>query len=761
MQLIRYVFALLVLTLSSGYGAYALTINLPAGFVVNGSTYVLNVIKGSPVNVVDFDFTPAAATNQVWEISNTECTSCPPNAFSLNTTNGVLNFKTDAEYTLKFKLVVAINDESEVASQDIIIKVSRQAVDYALVLDQSGSMEGAFDGSWPAPDGKSRWDGLVKAVSMLAIKIDAFKKPGDAVGIRYFETTAHLPTKEPFNGGLVDLATHVGKISGEVDSLDPLNLTALGDGMLSGATMLTDAGTVAAHKKVMFIFSDGVQNAGDEVDYNNPKQTKSGKDLNGLQDQISFYTVCLGSTGSNPDLLSKIAGDPTRFRAISSFPNEIDSAALMAAFDAMVNKILEGASPQFVGVRNGQFRYDSSNGYNFIEKFEVNKDVEKVFIVMATEKPEHDRFASIKLNGEEIRFYGEENSGPGFRTITFNFPLIASNLAKKGTKGIGGTPPQNAGGTWVITGDMYGGSLTARNGSTRSNAYYLSLTVDDHKVDINYSLGNTKFHTGQTIRPAVTLKFLNNPVKNASATAIFLPPGVDIGNLLALAGGSYNDADTTDPGSIAEQKLSELLKDSATAAKIKARVKVVDLQFDAASGKYTGAFNGLDVSGVYQVIFLTEATGAFGQIVRFDQSSFSVQHEDVDLARSGITITTNPNGQTVITFRPQTSQGIFWGPGWAGGITVNFPDTRVDTIIDKGDGTYQIIIAGRPNGNGTITIGDATVFKGNASALNCFRPDLGSFGKLKCWLLAHPWVPWVLGILLLLLLWWLFRKRKK
>jgi hypothetical protein len=114
----------------------------------------------------------------------------------------------------------------------------------------------------------------------------------------------------------------------------------------------------------------------------------------------------------------------------------------------------------------------------------------------------------------------------------------------------------------------------------------------------------------------------------------------------------------------------------------------------------------------------------------------------------------------VLTFKPVSTTGKLIGSGWGGVIGLTATNAQINNIVDKGDGSYEIIVDGNLSGPGKLTVLDETAYEG----------DLGKLGKgssiidkIQEWLnsLGLPgWSIWVLLLLLLILLWLLFRKKK-
>jgi hypothetical protein len=625
----------------------------------------------------------------------------------------------------------------------------RKAIDLALVLDKSGSMGWSFDGTnFSPPAGQSRYDGLKSGINVMADNLSTLTLLAtDKIAIRYFESTPSPvfipPLPSVFSGGLVTMnGTNLTNAKTEVGLRGPGSGTALGDGILAGKGLLLPG--TAGNRKVMIVFSDGMQNEGDQVKTVAPnayQQTVLGTDLNGAN-ELTIHTICLGTSSTNPILMNEIAinnGSGHYFNSMVGDNNEF----LTTSFLGNMQNILNGSSPQYVGFRSGRFSIDpATSRMTAKETFIVNKFVNNVFVVLAAENRNEPVFSSVLKDGVELNQYIQRTSGQGYRTFSIKFPIPS-------------LPNMKPDGEWKITALL--GSSPAVGPS-----YTLSFTVDDHLTKINYSLGNKIFKVGEILKPTVSIARNAAAVTTASVQAIILKPGDDINDLLARSNVKF-DPTPGDPSTPDVGKLSELLKDSAFLAKMKALNRVVTLTFDAAAKNYTGSFSELDVVGVYRCMYMiSDNDTLFGSLNRFDQESFNVRFKDIDLAHSNLRLSVDSlTGASIITFRPISSTGKFIGPGWGSVISINAPGLKIKQVQDLGDGTYKIFFDGKLAGNGKLSLADETFYDGNLA-------DVGKGGKggkggsgVDINKLIHEWWFWALLLLLLIIIIIMLRKKKK
>lgn len=648
---------------------------------------------------------------------------------------------------IRFTILASVAGEP--CQRSYTLNVERRPIDLGLVLDRSGSMSWKYDGSTTPDKTLSRWAGLVRGLNVLSAQVAALDIPGDKIVVRMFASPGVIASPAPFDAGLVTMDPNAGQLQATYNPINPAGNTALGDGIIAVRDQLIP-GTVG-NNKAMIVFSDGVQNTGDQVKAVAPNaftQTVGGQKLRGNANEIKLYTICLGTTGHNPQLMQDIGGANGGLSLNPNLVTTFESEAQFATmFSLHLANILKGNSPQFVDIRNGKFPVSSGGEFPpppmVTDSFSVNKGINIATVTLFAPARYKPMVTSIKVGSTELIQYATKTSGDGFTTFAFRTPFNSENTTKLN-------------GEWKVE-----SRLSANPGIVVP--YVLMVMVDDHNLKANYSLVDSSFKVNQVVKPKVTLERRVQSVANAQVMAIFLKPGDDLNDLIARANVDFKVPEG-DPGSPDVAKLAKLMEDTAFLNKIKAKDQLVDLLYDAGSKSYTGTFNGTDVTGVYQVIYRVTATDSLmGKIQRYHTENFYVRFPDIDVPNSQLTVTRN-DSFTVITFRPQASNGRLIGAGWGGAISLDAGSATIEKVVDKGDGSYDIIVKGNLSGNIKLSVAGEKVIDGKIGSIDCYMPNQGFFKRIQCWLesIGLPaWTIWIILLLLLLLLILLFRKKKK
>lgn len=634
-----------------------------------------------------------------------------------------------------FTIAVTFNATTISRQYEVVI---RGPVDMAIVLDRSGSMAWGYNGATSPPAGSRRWDGLITGIDVLSDSLSVTTLfAQDRIALRYFAGSVITPAA-PFNGGMIPMMTNLPALAGNVAGQGPSGATALGAGILSARDALLASNPTS--RKVMIVFSDGVQNTGDQVRTTGAgafKVTNSGQALAGPADEIDIYTICLGSSGHNPALMQSIASNNGGQSMNTTAGAEAD---FQLYFTSQLINIFSGATPQYVDIRQGSMPAVSGSASALSETFQVNRGVSSVTIYLLAPMRTEMRITGITKDGVNIVQQVRQRRGQGVLALHARLPISGIS---------------DLGGEWTVS------ALGDARGTAQS--YKMLIVVDDHAADFAYDIGSMQHKVSDPLHLSVNAQWLSRAIPDATVQAIVLKPGDDINDLLATANVDVSPA-PDDPGTPDISKLAILMQDPAFVAKIKAQDQLLTLSYSAADSSYKGDFNGLDVSGVYQVVFRFSASNTeYGRIERTHHRSFNVRFENIDLAASGLQLSVNEKGITVLTIRPRATNGRFIGPGWGSVIGLTATSAEIQNIIDRGDGSYEIEIAGSLSGNGAISLLDEEIFSGNLADLLCYNPGAGLIQRIQCWLISMGlpgWTLWILILLLLILIAMLFRKKK-
>jgi hypothetical protein len=646
-----------------------------------------------------------------------------------------------------FSFSVQVNDASDITNVAVgtFTLLIHQPVDIVMVLDRSGSMGWGYDGSDPPPDGVRRWDGLLAGVGVFQAQLQGagILKTGDMLGMRMFASSPNvINPAAPFNAGLVAGPANVASLSTVLAGVVPNNGTALGDGIIAGRDLLWP-GTVN-NKKAMIVFSDGVQNRGNQVNVVAPNQyTHAGaQKLSSPGNEIKIHTICLGSTGHNPMLMQGIATANGGQYLNTTTGAESD---FVTFFTTHLTTILSGSSPQVVDIKKGVFPASAGGPPPTTEKsFSVNRGARAVVITLIAPTRNEAQFTSVQKDGIELIQFAQRTSGVGYISIAVRYPMT-------------GLPVTTLNGEWKVK---------AQLGTSPGSAvpYSMMAVADDHVLRPSFLLGAGSFKVNAAFNPKVSLQADGRAVKNATVQVVVVKPGDDINDLVAAAKVQFT-VPPGDPGTPDVAKLAALMNDTAFLNKIKAKDQVLNMTYNASDSMYAGSFNGLDIAGVYQAIYrVTADDPILGKIERYHQESFYVRFPDIEVANSQMVFSTNAAGFSVITFRPQASNKKLIGLGWGPAIFFEADNLKATNVVDKGDGSYEITLNGKLSGSFTLSLGGETVFKGKPGELSCYGANANFIQRIKCWLMSKglpDWSIWVILFLLVLILWALIKRIRR
>ncbi len=638
----------------------------------------------------------ATATTHVFSLSSISgsCTAINSNHTLTNTVN-VIDFLvtercgTGISNSLSFTMNVndGVNPPEQ---QNFIIPIIRDTVKVVLTLDISGSM------SLPVQSGTgTRIDALKTAVNGLVPKLEDFKQAGDSLGVTYFSSNVIQPNT-PISDGfiLIDETpgwpnTSAGIVYTDMNPRTPLQMTALGEGLLDAKNKLSLDNSPNL-KRLVFLFTDGLQNYGNQVKLDGNSFQSSTDSLNNYstnpKDSIQYFPVATWAAGDHPELLQNIA-DGSDGEVLFVTPG----AGLTSWFNNQLVNMLDEGSPQIVSEK-------TLNGISeeYVHSFFLNELVNTLLIELVAKDSLN---LSIIKDGKDISSKAKVTKGNGFSLLSFNFPFTID------------TTVINSGGEWqVIIKDE------------TPNPLSLAVIADDHYLNYDCGVNKNLYTVGDTIFFKSNLSHLGTPISGAgnSVTAVLLKPGEDLGHLLS----SYETPDmdsTIDSGSGASQKFNELfLNDTAFYNALLPKEQVIVLT-EVGNGEFTGSFENTDLAGIYNIIFLVNGEiPDFGKFQRTKTISTvfvfgQVVEETPEVVDVPPASTGGHSKYTVLLIKPKNKFGKYMGPGFQSRIKVSvnskpihfyrMASTQISThkgsttepyiekIEDMLDGSYLIHIA--------------------------------------------------------------------
>ena len=151
--------------------------------------------------------------------------------------------------------------------QEFTITVQRRPVSVAFVLDRSGSMGQRPVGSVDPAD-PTRMQILQTAASLFVNKmaLTSINLDGDQLALTPFNATVDNPTAPGFANTLTTINGNAGSINTEISSLIPGGFTSMGEGLIVAKGELNAA--ASDNQQLIFLFTDGEQNTGRQVNEN-------------------------------------------------------------------------------------------------------------------------------------------------------------------------------------------------------------------------------------------------------------------------------------------------------------------------------------------------------------------------------------------------------------------------------------------------------------------------------------------------------------
>jgi len=648
---------------------------------------------------------------------------------------------------LPFTFKVEVSDPSDATGATVTIGTFNvfitKPVDVALVLDRSGSMSGL------TPSG-TRWNALKQATKNFMTQYQLLK-PDDRTSVTYFSTTSPLPNSICCNGLLKNLENDMkAKINTELGQaqFQPGGATAMGQGIkFATTTQLNEP----ANSRNILLVTDGEQNRDPQVDLDGKTYIGTGGGGQ-IPNGIRICAIGIGSpSGKFHTILSKMAETSGGTYYVTDDGTDFNFKAgqnvgdMHTGFTAIFVKMLEGGSPQIIQITNHNI--PSNNTPVALQNFPLNKNVNKLLLEFVVGKnfegPQIlQLLAKIKIqkDGASVLNYAK----PSFTGFTNTLLLMIDFKSPPP-----GLPPLTSAGNWAIS---------IADSIQKFGVCKLTSIADDHRLVMTREFTNKAPKVNDAFPINYTLTLLGKPITDATVEAIVLRPGEDLGDLLAKNPKIVNVSQDPDASSPGVQKYNDLLSTDSNFRNALNRSQNIVALTHGTNGKYSGTFNGLNVSGIYHVIYhITGNNAEMGGYERFMVESFYTSFSNVDLSKSAIT-TSIVGGNLVMNIRPFTSYGRFIGPAMGNAFRVSNPGIQVANVVDHQDGRYTITFSGNVSDTTRLVLLDQVIYTGKLE-----DASKGSGGGIIDWIksLGIPvWLFWLLVILFILfILWLLFRKK--
>ena len=536
----------------------------------------------------------------------------------------------------------------------------RDPVDVAIVLDLSGSMlSPACAGCDP------KIDVLKKAVEIFLQIWKALAVGDDTITTVYFRTDV-----DTFDvGGIdnLDVIDQTDNIIADVNSQTTVlaNLTALGGGLQTGITELTNA----ARPRHVVLFSDGMQNVDPGVRFpemdivngefgpnSNVNPTVPATDLDNLGG-IRVHTVGVGATPAFETQLSDIADATTGLTKITTAPDD----DLIQFYIEELVEILKDFSPQLVAYRKGVVLGSA------VESVSINESASQVLFKVSYPR-NTDLNISIFKGGHNVTRYAKITNGEFYRIFHYSIDKLA-----------------------LLNSAAYSGDWDVIiNKATTPIKYQVAVIADEKELSYDLGILNRPVFAGDILKLFADLKFNGKAIRdrfNITATIQF--PRIALGTLLSKTKLPSNMELNLEKGStIGEAKLAYLSQDEDFLKQLIPARKTIQLD-PKENGSFVGNFEHTKIPGHYKITFNIEGKSkSKGRFVRTETRSVVVKFGAFDFSKSQFNIDKTANRRYTVTLQPKDKFGNFLGPDHSNMFDVKVSSGSVREVKDNGDGSY-------------------------------------------------------------------------
>jgi hypothetical protein len=555
----------------------------------------------------------------------------------------------------------------------------RNPASLELVFDISGSMASPVataDAMNPSP--KSRIDALKASADELYALLGSHAMLGDKVGQLFFGsnvtgTGALGPAHDP---------SQLSALQTDLSGKGPTDATAMGKGLKAGATVVN---ADSNSRKFLFLFSDGEQNFGDQIDFPVPPAgpiTIAGVPVPAAVKVCSITMGVQSAPGyALQDQMSKVGCPNAQSLFVRPDSPTFAQSDLDTYFGQALTDVLVGDKLEIVKDVVGSVQPGSTAS----EKFAGNQLDVATSILLSWDVGRQLR-PQLKLtapHGEVIDLTGRTRFGATRAIIDLRFPFRQS-----------GTPIDPKGQWQLDIRDPVDGA-----GAVAALNYHLMVIGDNQTIATDYQLAIQDPGTGEPIPMRVTLSEGGSPVLGATVSAVLQGPDNALGDILAKAvnpsGTANGNGDLV--GSEANAKLLLLLQDPTFLALLKNHsLPIVNLTDTGNTGIYTGTFTGALKEGHYEFLMNVNGTSATnGAFERTRKLTIFVRPKPDPAATGLVAVSTviQSNGTVLVHLRatPKDRFGSLLGPDYLPKLNITCTPCTVSTAIkDDLNGSYDV-----------------------------------------------------------------------